>query len=354
MPSLVQAFVCLLAFTSFALGAPANEDSWPTTRCYTSRVSTPGALQYTKWGTVYTYTKSSTSTVTKTHKARYTTTETSTTTVTETATLPLQTATSTSTTIYTSITSITSTTTIPTTVTTAVQAPFLAVQDSLTGATYNPDATYQAKRKRDVALHARHHWPHQGFPGPRQCWHYTCTTTTVTSTYTKTQRPQTSTVTQTSTSTFTSTPGATTTITVVASSTTTETSTVVATTNPATTVTIATSISPADACATNNFANYYNGNGLDGYHNSVSNFNTDVDTTAGSAADCCMAAIMNPEGQFWFFAPPSGTCSITVGNTCTAGQQSNNAQAITVPAGTDTAAIIGNALCGAIAGQYVA
>ncbi|KAF2482536.1 hypothetical protein BDY17DRAFT_346604 [Neohortaea acidophila] len=351
MLSLSQLLCALLALTLCALAAPEHEAPWPATRCYTTIESTTGGLHYTRWGTAWSSTTVRTKTVTKTSTPPGSVT-TITSTVTSTHTAPTSTKTATTTTTSTSTTTsiVTTETSTTTTVTTTVPSPFTPVQESIPGASYDASAPL---RKRDVEFNhkgsspKKHSPRNKGFPGPVQCWHYHCSSTTVTVTSTTILPTPTSTTTTTTTSVVTTTPGAVTTVTSSVIITNTHTSTSTTTSTVTNTVTSSTNVSPAQACATNNFANYYNTNYAFFGFNPGPNNDFFVSATATSVAECCMAAVMNPVGQYWDYAS-GDSCAIETGNNCDAGQMTDTGTGDLGEEGEPPSVVLGNALCGLI------
>ncbi|OAP64913.1 hypothetical protein AYL99_00885 [Fonsecaea erecta] len=376
-----------------APGYPAGPNRGPgsqstSTLCYTKVATTPALWRTTtSWTTRYTpCTSTATVTVTKTSTPSQgtststvvTTTTSIGSTVTDTATSTL-TVTNTESTTTTSTVSTTTTTTTTSSVASTVAAPvgFIPVQTSLPGSTYSGNGGGSpVSKKRDLVHEALApksnvergaqippHGPGispnqqrnpQGVtcqmwqPSPRCSVSTATTTTTVTG---PTPPPITTTVT--STVTVTSTPGAATT-TVISTTTTTSTSTetdVTTSTSTETDTAFSTTTTVYAACATNNFADQYDGQGIaniiplpnGGAYNAYQSL-PDVD-----AYQCCVAALLSTDQiLIWAWNVNDAACILggnLPGGVCSQATQ----QATVITEGADEYTFVtGNGPCGAI------
>ena len=299
--SVSAALACLATLSAAAQGQHPY-----SSKCYTHMATTRHSPVRTTWSTDYT-------------KCTSTKTSTVTTTIT-----PSQGTITTTTTV-----------TVNTDSTSTVPAPatFLPVQDTLPGSSYSGSGGADPIAKRGV-LHARAHARAQSKSKPKpsghnifkwqypqgvNCWQWRpspkCITTTVTSTTTKTAAtPISSTVTSTTTTTVV-----------------TSTTTLYA------------------ACATNNLADLYNGQGFQDIDGGGVAYTNSDNTDTPTAYDCCVAAITDPNvAAAWIYVPgqtngcyigiqpQGGVCDQTV-DVITAGLN-----------GGGTEYTIGNAYCGAI------
>ncbi|OAP55337.1 hypothetical protein AYL99_10310 [Fonsecaea erecta] len=290
----------------------------------------------TTWSTIYnpcTVTLTSTTTKTLTPAA-----STSTTTITSTATTTLstsfsvitQTSTTTTTSDTTTITSATTTTTTTvtsssSTSTVAAPATFTPIQTSLPGSTYSGSGGSDPVSKREAKPGPGPRPGRQNQPGSQggfSQWRHpqgvtcqiwvpgTCSTTVTTVTSTVTGTATTVTSTSTTTTTITSAPvgvtTTTTTVTATSVSTITDTST---STSTSTTTTYLSTTTVYAACATNNFADEYQGEPLVEY---TGGYSTVSDVTVDTAYDCCVAAITLGNSAIWAFiiGPGAGTCEV--------------------------------------------
>ena len=104
------------------------------------------------------------------------------------------------------------------------------------------------------------------------------------------------------------------------------------------------------ACATNNFADFYNGNTIiDAFPQSAGNATSNM-LTSDSAYDCCVAAYTFPGGgpvNFVFELDVLGTCYVdTIGTQCPH-PGNNPANAFYSSPGIPVA-VVGNSYCGTI------
>ncbi|KIW32061.1 uncharacterized protein PV07_03635 [Cladophialophora immunda] len=352
-----------------APGYPAAPNRGPgsqstSTLCYTKMATTPAVWRTTtSWTTHYTpCTSTTTVTVTKTStpsQGTSTSTVVTTTTsigptVTDTASSTL-TVTNTQSTTTTSTVSTTTTTTTTSSVASTVPAPvaFIPVQTSLPGSSYTGSGgSSPVSKKRDLVHEALvpksnvepsaqipPHGPgispnQQRIPQGVTCqmWQPSprCSVSTATTTTTVTgPTPPPTTTTVTSTVTVTSTPGATTTVISTTTTTTTSTETDVTTSTSTETDTVfSTTTTVYAACATNNFADQYDSQGIGNViPYGVGGAYAAYDTLEGvDAYQCCVGALHSTDQIFiwaWFpdnscimgGNPPGGVCSQATGET---------------------------------------
>ncbi|OAG40890.1 hypothetical protein AYO21_04967 [Fonsecaea monophora] len=272
----------------------------------------------------------STNAITSTVTPSTTSTITDTTTVTSTAATSTMTATTVSTEVLTETSVVTTVSTTTTTTTTSTDSTsvvptasgFVPVASSVPGASFDLDGPVKRgveadeNEKRGFSLSKGNFNITQftrGGRGDVSCIEYHSRCSTTTSTVTKTAPTTTFSTTVTSTSTITTTPGATTTVTDIVTSVTT---TIITTTSITTTSTVATSftstVTSYAACATNNQANFVNGNAVSGFGGNGDPLSVDAD----SETECCVAAINQPNVALWAWIFESESCLVSVATTC--------------------------------------
>lgn len=365
--SSVAASAVLLAGAVEAYAPPA---SYVTQVCFTSQLSVKPKTTHrytTSLTTKNTHTVTSTTTKFVTPKAATSTSTvvpTTVVTVTGVPTTDTAFATSTGTETDTSTTNTVITTVVSTTVdggpqytTIAASAGFEPISDTIPGSTYSTPGSKKARKRNGGSAVEERSSPNPKnklaaackYPGDVHCYKYydQCTTKTVWHTRTSTvaQPTVTATVTSTYTSTFTTTPGVQTTSTQTVSTTTVTTVTTTdVSTSVATATTYSSTVTSYAACATSNFANYVNGQGIIDGSPDYDDVNQ-MRNPATDPYDCCVAALLTPGGAYWAFVQNANVCVLLVDNTASCpANQGDVAHALYD--GTTPAYTFGNAYCG--------